>query len=99
MRKVTIIRAGLTGLVTLAASGPALAQEGGEPWGQADEIWGEAEMAEAREQVLASHGDLRTSYFQAERFELQALDDEDVLVFDGNAWFGGENKDILIVEG
>ena len=90
MRKVTIIRAGLTGLVTLAASGPALAQEGGEPWGQADEIWGEAEMAEAREQVLASHGDLRTSYFQAERFELQALDDEDVLVFDGNAWFGGD---------
>ena len=90
MRQSMIGSAALAGMAALFAAPVALSQETQKPWGQADEIWGEAEMAEAREQVLASHGDLRTSYFQAERFELQALDDEDVLVFDGNAWFGGD---------
>ena len=35
--------------VLLASAVPfASAQEQDKPWGQADEIWGEAEMAEAR---------------------------------------------------
>ena len=47
-------------------------------------------MSAARQEVLESHGDLRTSYIQAERFELQAFEDEDVLLLDGNAWIGGD---------
>jgi len=90
MRQSMINRAALVSAVLLCVAPVAAAQEDREPWSQADEIWGEAEMAEARDQVLASHGDLRTTYLQAERFELQAFDDEDVLLLDGNAWIGGD---------
>ena len=77
-------------LVAFGVSAAATAQEAARPWSQADEIWGEAEMAEARDEVLKSHGDMRTTYIQAERFELQASDDEDVLLLDANAWIGGD---------
>ena len=90
MRQSMIRSAALAGMAALFAAPVALSQETQRPWGQADEIWGEAEMAEARDQVLSSHGDLRTSYLQAERFELQSFDDEDVLLLDGNAWIGGD---------
>lgn len=60
------------------------------PWSMADEVWGEEAMAEARHQLKHSHGDIKTSFFQAERFEWQSFDDEDVLLLDGNAWFGGD---------
>ncbi|WP_233350534.1 copper resistance protein B [Henriciella barbarensis] len=80
----------LAAIVALCAMPAAVSQDAQKPWGQADEIWGEAEMTEARDQVLASHGDLRTTYLLAERFELQAFDDEDVLLLDGNAWIGGD---------
>ncbi|HIG21028.1 MAG TPA: copper resistance protein B [Henriciella marina] len=85
-----IRQAAFAGVAALFAAPVALSQETQKHWGQADEIWGEAEMAEARDQVLSSHGDLRTSYLQAERFELQSFDDEDVLLLDGNAWIGGD---------
>ncbi|QYJ00700.1 copper resistance protein B [Thalassovita mediterranea] len=90
MRQSMIRSAALAGMAALFVAPVALSQETQKPWGQADEIWGEAEMAEARDQVLSSHGDLRTSYLQAERFELQSFDDEDVLLLDGNAWIGGD---------
>ncbi|WP_290842410.1 copper resistance protein B [Henriciella sp.] len=90
MRQSMIRQAAFAGVAALFAAPVALSQETQKHWGQADEIWGEAEMAEARDQVLSSHGDLRTSYLQAERFELQSFDDEDVLLLDGNAWIGGD---------
>jgi copper resistance protein B len=90
MRQSMIRSAALAGMAALFSVPVALSQETQKPWGQADEIWGEAEMAEARDQLLSSHGDLRTSYLQAERFELQSFDDEDVLLLDGNAWIGGD---------
>lgn len=80
----------LATLVAVVFGPAAIAQQPDKPWGQADAIWGEAEMAEARGDVLQSHGDLRTSYLQAERFEFQAFDDEDILLLDANAWIGGD---------
>ena len=68
----------------------AQADEAKAPWSMADDIYGEAAMATSRHHLQHSHGAMRMSYFQADRFELQTIDDEDVLVLDGNAWFGGD---------
>lgn len=83
-------RYALIGFGSLALMPAAIAQEGEKPWGMADEVWGEEAMAEARNQLQASHGDLRSTYLQAERLELQVKDDEEVLLLDGNAWIGGD---------
>lgn len=89
MRQVNLI---LAGLVSASVVTPlAYADDDHTPaWSMADEVWGEAEMAEARDQVQHSHGDMTTSFFQAERFEWQSFDDEDVVLLDGNVWFGGD---------
>lgn len=68
----------------------AHAEEANAPWSMADDIYGEAAMAASRDHLQHSHGAMRMSYFQADRFELQTIDDEDVLLLDGNAWFGGD---------
>ena len=97
MRQSMMMRlALLTGLGGAATMPAAIAEEGGKPWSQADAVWGEEAMAEARDQVLDSHGGLRTSYLQAERFEVQFRDDEEVLLLDGNAWTGGDINKLWI---
>lgn len=90
MRQIIITRSLAAGLGALALMPAATAEEGGKPWGMADAIWGEEAMQTARTEVLESHGGMRSSYLQAERFELQAFEDEDVLLLDANAWIGGD---------
>ncbi|MEQ9316165.1 MAG: copper resistance protein B [Henriciella sp.] len=89
MRRSHLILAGLLS-ATIAAPGAQAEGEHSPPWSMADEVWGEEAMSEARHELKHSHGDMKTSFFQAERFEWQSFDDEDVLLLDGNAWFGGD---------
>ncbi|WP_300394040.1 copper resistance protein B [Henriciella sp.] len=91
-----MIRSVLIGAAGLAVIPAAIAEEGDAPWSQADAIWGEEAMARSRDAVLHNHGALRTTYLQAERFELQSTDDEEVLLLDGNAWIGGDINKLWI---
>ncbi|WP_300376942.1 copper resistance protein B [Henriciella sp.] len=87
---MTLKLAALT-MIGLSAQPVAFAQKTeADPWSQADEVWGAEQMKPARQQVLRHHGDTTATYFQAERFELQSFDDEEVLLLDGNAWTGGD---------
>ncbi|WP_233356246.1 copper resistance protein B [Henriciella aquimarina] len=93
MKQAVTLRALALAMGALSLIPAALAEEDEKPWSMADEVWGEAAMNASRKAVVDNHGGTPTSYFQAERFELQAFDDEDVLLLDGNAWFGNdENK-------
>lgn len=86
MRKLSI----LLGLMTL--SSPALCQEGPHdpPWSAADEYYGAEAMAEARRQVQHEGGGMRHLFLQADRLEYQSNDSEPLLVWDTQAWFGGD---------
>lgn len=84
----------------LAFAGPVFAQESEAPWSMADEYWGAEEMAEAREKVLAANGAQKNLMLMAERFELQAGEDEDTLLWDAQGWYGGDlNKLWIKTEG
>lgn len=96
MRQLMTFRAAILSCSALALVPSAIGEEGDKPWSQADAIWGEEAMAEARAQVLEKHGDIRSTYIQAERFELQSSDDEDVILLDGNAWIGGDINKLWI---
>ncbi|WP_084418436.1 copper resistance protein B [Henriciella litoralis] len=79
--------------LTAAMAGIAnvsLAEQGGAPWSMADDYYDATEMQAAREHLQHSHGDMRSTYFQAERFEWQSFDDEEVILLDANAWIGGD---------
>ena len=91
-----MIRFALAAGLSIASAPAAISQEADAPWSQADEIWGEQEMQAARQHLLEKHGDTSTAYFQAERFEVQSFEDEDVLLLDGNAWFGGDIDKVWI---
>ena len=78
------------GAASLLVMPAAIAEEGDAPWSMADEVFGEEAMRHSRDHLRHSHGSMNTFYVQAERFELQAFDDEDVLLLDGNAWYGGD---------
>ena len=70
------------------------------PWSQADDIWGEEAMAKSRSMVLSHNGAQRFWMFSADRLELQSSDEEDMFVFDGDIWYGGDlNKLWIKTEG
>ena len=54
-------RAAILSCSALALVPSAIGEEGDKPWSQADAIWGEEAMAEARAQVLEKHGDIRST--------------------------------------
>lgn len=90
MRHAVLKKAFLAGAMTLAILPAATAQDEDKPWSMADDYFGAEEMAKARAEVQHGAGDQTVTYLQAERFELQSFDDEDVLLLDGNAWIGGD---------
>ena len=92
-------------LVTLfspASITAALAQEAPQspPWHQADDIYGEDAMAEARKGIQAEGGAQPAYMIMADRLEVQFTDDEDTLLWDGQGWYGGDiNKLWIKTEG
>ena len=52
MRQLMTFRAAILSCSALALVPSAIGEEGDKPWSQADAIWGEEAMAEARAQVL-----------------------------------------------
>ena len=90
-----------TALCALAISvvAPIFAEEtegAAPPWSMADEYFNAGEMAEARHHVQAHHGAARQVSVMADRLELQSSDAGDVLVWDGNAWYGGDINKLWI---
>jgi copper resistance protein B len=64
-----------------AFSGPAHA---------ADTLFGPEEMADAREQMSAEHGDITTSLILADRFEARAGSGQEDYLWDVQGWYGGD---------
>lgn len=70
------------------------------PWSQADEYFDPAEMDAARHHVLSHHGASKFAMVMFDRAEVQVSDDEEVGVWDADAWYGGDiNKLYLKTEG
>lgn len=94
------------GVLTLTVAGlaasPAMAQDAPDdpPWNQADAIFGEEAMAEAREDVLAEGGDQKTLFVLFNQLETQTGGVEDSLYWNGQANWGGDiNKLWIKTEG
>ena len=70
----------------------AVAQEAPQspPWNQADKIYGEDAMANAREEVLAEGGDQQNFYILFNQLEAQITEGDDSFVWNGQAWHGGD---------
>ena len=70
----------------------AVAQEAPQSplWNQADEIYGEDTMADAREEVLAEGGDQQNFYILFNQLEAQITEGDDSFVWNGQAWHGGD---------
>ena len=89
-------------LGSLAVAAPAFAQhdhsssDDTKPWSQADEIWGEDAMAESRAAVLHHHGRHPTDAIEVHRIEFQSGEDEDVLLVDGDLWYGGDINRLVV---
>ncbi|MBU2606026.1 MAG: copper resistance protein B [Alphaproteobacteria bacterium] len=66
------------------------------PWSMADEYYDADEMVEARHHVQMHHGATREFYVMADRLEFQSADEGDALVWDGNAWYGGDLNKLWI---
>jgi copper resistance protein B len=64
-----------------AGSGPAHA---------ADAVFDPSEMAAAREQMRAEHGDIRSSLILADRFEARAGSGEENYLWQVQGWYGGD---------
>jgi copper resistance protein B len=98
MRQVTLA-GGLLAVLCLAST-PASAQshDHGAPapdndpklWSQADQYHDPDEMAASRAAVLHEMGDMNQLMVMADRFEIQSADQSDDLVWDGQAWYGGD---------
>ena len=83
--------------ISVAAPVFAEAAEGtSPPWSMADEYYNADEMAEARHHVQTHHGATRQVSVMADRLELQSSDKGDALVWDGNAWYGGDVNKLWI---
>jgi copper resistance protein B len=77
---------------------PAEALEG--PAHAADRVFGEADMAWARQALTEGHGAIQTHKVMLEEFEWRARDGADLYAWEGQAWFGGDiNKLWLKSEG
>lgn len=86
------MRTFMISLALVALTSPALSQEPPHdpPWSAADEIYGEAEMAEARRQVQHEGGGMHHLFVQADRLEYQSSDSTDHIVWDAQGWYGGD---------
>jgi copper resistance protein B len=62
----------------------------------ADEYYNADEMVEARHNVQMHHGATREFYVMADRLEVQSAKEGDALVWDGNAWYGGDLNKLWI---
>ena len=60
------------------------------PWSMADKYWGADVMARSRNAVQAANGSLPNYMFLADRLELRAGDNADALLWDVQAWYGGD---------
>lgn len=74
----------------------AYAQDQSPPWSQADSYYGPAAMAEARRAVQEEHGGAVTYYLLADRLEYQTNDGDPLLLFDGQAWWGGDRNRLTV---
>jgi len=62
----------------------------------ADDYYDPAEMAKAREAVKASHGAQWHSLILAERFEYQSNDGDELAVWEGQGWLGGDIRRLWV---
>ncbi len=85
-----ITRTALTGLTILALIPAAIAEDADAPWSMAEDYYDTDALAASRDHLQHSHGGMKTSFVQADRLEYQVFEDEDVLLLDGNAWYGGD---------
>ncbi|MEH6808874.1 MAG: copper resistance protein B [Hyphomonas oceanitis] len=83
-------------IFAVSASAPVFAEETSPPWSMADQYFDADEMAHARHHVLDHHGDTRQFYVMADRLEVQSSDEGDTLVWEGNAWYGGDVNKLWI---
>ena len=94
----------LTGgvLASLFAASPAFAQEhahGAAPdklWSQADAYYDPAEMDATRASVLHHNGRQKTAMVMLDRAEVQFADDEEIGVWDGSFWYGGDINKLYV---
>ena len=91
-----MIRAVVLFACAVSSAAPVFAEEASPPWSMADQYYDSDEMAEARHHVLMHHGATRQFYAMADRLELQSSDEGDALVWDGNAWYGGDVNKLWI---
>ena len=82
----------------LYATGSAFAEDTNQtpPWDQADAIYGEDAMADARRDVLAEGGDQKSFYILFNQLEAQMSDEGDSLYWNGQAWYGGDINKLWI---
>lgn len=86
--------------LTAPASADELKKSDTPLWSQADQYYDAAEMAKAREEVLAEGGAQRTWFVLFNQLEAQTSDDADALIWNGQAWYGGDiNKIWFKTEG
>lgn len=64
--------------------------EGDPPWSQADAYWDPEAMAAARAQGMHEMGGMKQTMFKADRLEWRDEDGEEVLLWDGDVWHGGD---------
>ena len=87
--------------VALCVAAPAFAQHAGHggaaaggdgdpPWSQADAYWDADAMAAARAQGRHEMGGMKQTMFKADRLEWRDGDGADALLWDGDAWHGGD---------
>lgn len=75
----------LTLLLSLAAT-PVLAQNA------ADSYYDPTEMAKAREALKSEHGDQINTLILGERLEYQSNDGDSLMVWEAQAWLGGDSE-------
>ena len=83
-------------IVAALAAAPAAAQEtqsqspDDPPWSQADAYFDAEEMRKSREALLRGHGASNHSFVIVDRLELQAGGGEENILWDAQAWTGGD---------
>lgn len=70
--------------------GSASADHDRKLWSQADQYFDPAEMAAARAMVGHEMGAMNHLMIMADRLEVQSADADDSLLWDGQAWYGGD---------
>ncbi len=84
-------------LFACSFSGAALAEEeSNPPWSQADAYHDAGEMAASRRAVLKEHGAGTAYYVLGDRLEIQTGEGDPALVFEGQAWWGGDRNKLQL---